>query len=668
MRFILFINLAIPCLSWANIDSLKNQTKDSVTISIAPYWNRNVKSIPNYLVTVNSSNTSLLKFSSGIDVANSLRGYYPGLALPPYAGNSANPNQMIIDGVAIGESLSDYLTLNGFDYSSITATRSGNALTLIDQATSNGGLLLTSKNGRGYTKPTFEFNSFNLSGFGESRPFSTPGSVPAIQKVNDFNSSNSVAYSQDFGKLDARVSYNFFINHNSLANDRFTSYQAPKLHRMKANVGMDITPKLNVRLILDGALQQQANSKLNYYQTNLSTSYKLFRSFELTGQFFWGTPYSRSRFAFNQNITINESQYKLLNPTLALKYNRNIGQNISINSAVGYAIRKISNSLKQISTSWPASSEQSLNSHSYFANSLFGYKNRLFLDVTWRNTTYSSMPKGNNSKNNYSASASYFILKESNSRLVSFLKVRASTGQCFTNPFFSYPYLQITGNASNKPNSKNKNELGIDLSLLDSRLNFTFNYFNSATGDNDFTVIPSNGYYSILNQGQLKTGAYEAVTDFSWQSKSDFHLNTRLVWAKYTTKIYLPGSSGSGGGGLGSSIPDWVGSFWNMLSWKKFSALLIVETSQGGNQISFTSGNLEVFDASWVKLRDISIGYSLPNMFNRSKADWFVSVSGRNLVSSIASARDPEIANTLNSSIFSGNIQKSVSLNISLTF
>jgi hypothetical protein len=684
MRFV-FTGLALITCStiWANSDSLSVKRKDSLSeVTVTPYLKRDKASLANYFVSVDSP--EFLKFSSGMNITNALRGLYPGLNLPPYAPQAIDTDQIfVIDGMPMNGSLNNYFSLNSFDYNGISATRSGNALTILDQAAASGAFILSSKSGKDIDKPTLEFNSFNTWGFGETATyvFGGPGFPPSgtTNKVNDFNFTQSLAFSQDFGKVDTRISYNFLANHNSWNHELYDSYSDPKLHRLKINTGIDITPRLNVRLIADGShsanqytttYQFGANPpntvsnkiRNNYYQANLFANYQVLDWLRVGGQVYYGNllNHNNSENKTTSTVDKNDSDFELLSTTLTVNFAKSLGD-LGINSTIGYSTKKSNKGVNLTSGIYEASYKNEINSSSFLASILLGYKNRLFLDGTWRRTSYSLLPTDINDKDNYAVSSSFWILKNSASRVVSSWKVRASTGKSFAEFYTRSPYSWIYPADQSRPEDISKNEAGTEISFLKSRLSLSANYFTS-TAEGFFTAFdPVSGGVIWTSGMKLINDGYEAIADLNLGSGKSVRYNARLIWSQY--KVFVGSRSGGSGSSFYEDKPEWGGSIWNMLSWKNISALIILETKQNVTIYSFSGGGPTITESSWTKLRDVSLGYTFSIPQFRIQ-ECYLSITGRNLLNSNSQNYDSEVYGYPNNS----TVQKSVTLNLGLTF
>ena len=120
--------------------------------------------------------------------------------------------------------------------------------------------------------------------------------------------------------------------------------------------------------------------------------------------------------------------------------------------------------------------------------------------------------------------------------------------------------------------------------------------------------------------------------------------------------------------GIDDPTPDWTSSLLNQVTWKNFALSFLIDARQGGTFYSYagSSGgfpNLNTYDGTQMKLRDLTIGYKFPISilkYIRIKQA-YVSTSIRNstlLYSS--SGKDVEES--------FGLAQKTTSLNLNLLF
>jgi TonB-linked SusC/RagA family outer membrane protein len=224
-----------------------------------------------------------------------------------------------------------------------------------------------------------------------------------------------------------------------------------------------------------------------------------------------------------------------------------------------------------------------------YADLQMSYKSMLFLGFTGRNEWSTTLPENNNSFFFPSASAG-FIFTElpflRNNKILSYGKLRASYAQIANhalpyntiNTFTlaaitdgwatgdSFPFDGIPGfipsnvlsNPTLKPESLLSREFGVELKLLNNRINFDFTYYNNQNKD---LLIPvpitgSSGFNSTyINAATMENKGVEILANavpvqsnkFTWSATVNFTMNRNKVLslADGVTDIGLGGFTGS---------------------------------------------------------------------------------------------------------------------------
>ncbi|MDR1675301.1 MAG: TonB-dependent receptor [Tannerella sp.] len=301
---------------------------------------------------------------------------------------------------------------------------------------------------------------------------------------------------------------------------------------------------------------------------------------------------------------------------------------------------------------------------------MYSYKGRYMLTGTFR-ADGSSKFQGDNKWGYFPSGAlAWDVAKEdfmSDLNLFQQLKARASFGITGNQDIGRYstlgmlsttsygwgtssPYTGYWGNSFATPNVRWEKtyqyDLGVDLSMLDSRLNFTFDWFLKDSKDLLFqkTVPSYNGGGSFwVNQGEVKNSGVEFSVnttpvnrnDLRWETTlnasyvkneivdlagSDFILQT--VYSNYggAMEIMKPGYplgsfylyqwKGFDDAGanlyqqangslttspmaddqvvMGQSDPKWTFGWNNMVSWKNWSASVFINAATGHNRLNMT--------------------------------------------------------------------------------
>jgi TonB-linked SusC/RagA family outer membrane protein len=272
------------------------------------------------------------------------------------------------------------------------------------------------------------------------------------------------------------------------------------------------------------------------------------------------TKYPRGMYR-EQNVFSNET-----NTDFLLTYKDNFAEKFSLTATAGgnamrqtydfaglYAdqlaqpgIYQISNSLDQ-PTADPLKTKKAINS--LYAATQFGYNEVMFVDITGRNDWSSTLPLANNSFFYPSISTS-LLLNEMVSLpdQISFAKVRASFAQVGndTRPYqIARYYDRIYGNnftnpstlynANLKPEITTSTEIGLDLRLFRSRLNFDLAYYNNNSRNQILAVPldPTSGFANVLiNAGLINSKGVEAKVVGKIVDNEKFNWTSTGIWSR----------------------------------------------------------------------------------------------------------------------------------------
>ncbi|MGZ3845776.1 MAG: TonB-dependent receptor [Flavisolibacter sp.] len=192
---------------------------------------------------------------------------------------------------------------------------------------------------------------------------------------------------------------------------------------------------------------------------------------------------------------------------------------------------------------------------SYLARALYNYKNKYYLNGSFRDDASSRIPEKNRHQQFWSVGAAWEISKEDFMQSVSqinFLKLRASTGVLgnqstygLSGDYPAYPGLKagtvvpfganlVTGalpayrvNPDLRWETVNSSEIGFELSAFRSRLHFEANYYHKITKDMmTYVSLGSLGLDDQLeNGGQIKNWGEEFLASWNQAVSRDFSLN-----------------------------------------------------------------------------------------------------------------------------------------------
>lgn len=681
--FVMVISIESGFAQASTSDSLNNKK----TIRITPYQaDTDVNAIGGFAVITKDS----LAFQNyaGQSVLNTLRGHVPNFA-PGQNSISITPAlrnvgpMLIIDGLPFNSRISPYTNLRSFDYQNIYAISGGSA-TPFGGIASNGAIFLESKSGKGFDKPTVEFNT--------APTFTWAGGGSEV-RYDQWYITNSIAYQQDFGKADTRVSYSYT---HLPASDDYIYDSRSNYHNLKINTGFDVTDRFNIRLIIDEnrlvnkyesaqiqwnteRIEYENTRKVNSLQGNLMLRYQVRDWLLLSSQSSLAKIGDLNKSTLSSiPETSGDVERKFAN--MFASANLPLTNKFYVNAFAGVQLEKQEGDWRQFISSqtlvagnW---STMESNTRTFSGGIGIQYYNSFFVNYNYRLDRFNELADNNNIEPTYSVTSSFVFsdaFKMSN-RWFSSGKLRGSFGKAFYIEGQSYPFADMSQslNLPNgypstlfRPMDRRNNEVGLDLAFFNNRLSVQATNFYEVN-EKSWAVLPlpggMNGYqYFVFDLGELRTKGWEFVLGTTPIARRDLAMNTKFIIGTYDTKI----KSGQQSGGVEPQVigsynpnPDWRGSILNQLIWKKLYFTFLVDITRGGGVVTITQQNLKIDDGSFTMLRDVSLGLNLtPNAFIRNVN---LSLSGRNLwlmyskTSSTVETRPTR--------------QKGISLNAALTF
>lgn len=496
----------------------------------------------------------------------------------------------------------------------------------------------------------------------------------------------------------------------------------------------------------------------------------------------------------NGGYATSRSNTNQLYGDVLLMGNKNITENISVSGTLGFSGTQNNYSSISLSSTIATSltypnffsvyalngqfdkseSKTRISNQAAFGNLTFGYKEKLFLDITGRNEWSSTVAQPFFYP---SLGLSYLLINNTeNTSIVSFAKLRGSYAQVGNSlPFgvasFAPPYSLDNGGNINgrnalpffngtdtlrlKPERTKSYEFGADLRFFQDKLSLSLTYYNATTYDQVFQIQAPAGSGAAnfwINGGTILNKGLEAILSYNtslgelkWTSTVTFSRNknqirelsnlleadrfvltsydatrlvalflTRPVDGKYGSygdmfgKVYqkdengniltdsstgLPLLSAAADQYIGNANPNFLTGFNNTFTYKNVFLSFLIDGRFGGGVASATerwldykglskrtaiardnggvmvNGNLidakefyynqtgagsqgavseYFFDATNVRLRELSVGYTLHSTFVKELT---FSLEGRNLFFFYKKAPfDPELSiNTSNS-------------------
>jgi hypothetical protein len=623
---------------------------------------------------------------AGFSAINMLRGHAPNLNLSPNAGSpfGSFASLLVIDGLPYSTSFGGHYNLNSFEYGNIYAFRSGNAGALYGGSAANGSIFLQSKTGENVVKPSFEFNSTTANSWSESQFLGNS------ETWKQWLFTNSLAYQQDFGAVDTRVSYTF----SAQPSDNSISETATRVHALKINTGLNIGSRFTARLILDH-FQNPINFKQGYWgagqppsveyytqellrkytQGNLRLQYRILPWLSLASQSTLAQLKSEGSTELI-NGPRSEAKQRRAFANFFVNVNHLILENFRVRTFVGGQYEKQKSESESTTGTSYAELKMERETITLMGGAGLQFKNFLFADFDYRKDYLSTFGPDYNDAPTYSFNTSFILteaMKLDNSWL-SYAKLRASLGKGSIVPFQQYPdFPSFSGsmpNSSLRPSARFMSEYGGDILFIQERLGSSINYFKAREEDmlTQATIPTTTGWTTAwVNRGTLSTNGWEVILSASPLKNSNFNWQTKFIWATYKTKIDLEGGSSGGSAPViivGNPNPDWRGSYLNQITWKGFFSSFLVDMRRGGDFISFggdrNNPTVTVTDGTAARLRDFSVGYRIP-MRTQVMQEIQVSLSGRNMWTIYSKIEGSEGADFT-------MVQKSLSLSLSALF
>jgi hypothetical protein len=657
-NFVTFFLIALSPVFVYSQDSVRVVEIDTLsTVSVGLYGSLDVKTSSHYIRNFNYA--EILNSSSGVSIFNALRGTVPGLTIPAYfdlanasglrtgSFTFAYDALLVIDGLPFNNEIGGYLNLNAFDYSSIAAFSNTSALNFLGGANS-GAFVLTSKSGKDVTRPQFEFNSYSTYGW---EKITNPLNGQNVD-VSEWNLTNSLAYSQDFGKIDTRISY-------TLQKKFYQDFGEPFKHYLKVNTGLAASSKFDLRFIVDGRYSSyedlippassstSTESKVEtYISGNLMAKYKLSESFFFTSQVGAGSFHSSKAITSQSYGNESNTSNGFTQANLLINGLKRIG-NVNLSGFVGYQLytQSIENTGSGFgSSTWVDNYPYFLGQASLTVDDRFG------LSAHFRNGTHDG-DNGDNHASAGSVGASLLFGDWIGLPILSLGKVRASIGSHTVVLQGSYPNPDNQRQVfpSSQAYDVNNLEAGLDLGFSSSRITTTLNYYQNV--ENYFPYNPTNGN-SIT---KYSTSGYEADLRYEALRTDVTQFQSGIIISNSTSIIDIDGVSQP------ESKPYFRLGWLNSMKFRSLQMSFLVESVK--NFTGYAS-NTGFVDASFTVLRDISLSVKLPvtTLFGLETSSMTLSVVGRNLTKFGGTGPDVDYASGL--SIF----RKSASISLNLTF
>ena len=568
-----------------------------------------INSLGQYMVVVDDSAT--FRLSYGLSVLNTVRGKVPNTGISPYSPFATVRENalLVIDGLSYVPSSANLYNMNAFDYNELSVLNR-NASAWYGSGASGGAFIIKSKTGEGHQKPAVEFNSSITSGV---------WNIGGTSNYSQSYFSNAIAYMQDFGKIDTRISYNYLV----------LPSRDNKSHNIKINTGFNPNSKFSARLIIDrlnnhsfassnssGAIitdtvynemdsvlyyvydsivfhSHETSSEKLFTQGNLMLRYQPWPWLTLSSQGSLGT-YSESIQTVengNSRHRDDEQNRSLVNVFATIR--PDLGRSFSLSTMFG--MQYLSSAFESATTFGEHSTSYK---DKYYLSSLnLGFRDFLFVNYSLRKDFESKIPDDAEKPTHlYSVAFDFTEAFGWQNSMLSNGTVRASKGETFVE------YNSSWGLARR---SEEMLEIGTDLSFANGRASLSLNYFDGKRAGSGTSFDPSSGYWHSTNLPESTYDGFEVVLDGVLVRRRDLDYQATFLLTKSKGNFGDDHQSGINPNALMN--PKWTGTLLNRITIKNFlvSCLMVVRVDD------FIQFGTQVQKHSQIKMRDVSLGYNL---------------------------------------------------------
>ncbi len=614
-----FLVIGIQSFSQDTTSVAKPDSVKSARIQFTHYYSQEQWSSVNFLRVFNNRDNFLP--SNGVNVFNVIRAQLPNLAMPPTvfqavatvrADIASNGSRIgyLVDGVPFNANIGmpAVYNLNSFEFSSISSASNANALTLFDLQ-GGGALLLKSRDGLGYKKASFEFNTYFTNAWGYYAASVTSSSKEL------WLTSHSFAYMQDFGKVDTRVSYNLSTESSGLEQG------IPSYHSLKVNTGVDFTEKLNVRIILEDRFNSMPESNWfptiesriqNYFQANVMARYRAFDWLELSGQWVTSKRDSIVKLVydpFGKQWDRNDDRNMW---NMFANFRKTVGGSFLVTGLAGIQSNAMDGDMLITSfsgqTQGTFSRSRSIRSQSFVGGTDLAFRKLLNLSFQYKFIDYESVSSGERSRSSFSVGAGLNFSELLHWSNLPLGRLRFSYGEGYQAKYASYPHPTFARPSFGRL-LKNW-EFGTDIGLIESKLDVTINYFQSLINTSTSTRA---GWFVISQFGDFIEEGWEGMLRYHTVTNNNRSYRSSLVVSTYTQR-FVPEA-------ITPSRFVRIGLF-NELKARSITLGILLEHN-------ISTG---IFKANSLKLRDITVSHDFRSMKLNSKIKVNLSLTGRNLV------------------------------------
>ncbi len=276
---------------------------------------------------------------------------------------------------------------------------------------------------------------------------------------------------------------------------------------------------------------------------------------------------------FSQNNRDN----KEVNADIFLNFQKDFGDNFQLSGNIGANYRRVDYNYSSLGTSqltvpnWfdvanvKGSPSTDMYMSEYESNSIFGsanlgFRNQLFLDLTFRNDWSSTLPPANWSYPYWSASLGWIFTETFGlgDTFMSYGKLRGSYAKVGsdTSPYQIMPIYNSVSPAYNGismfdypsriapanllPEETASTEFGLEMKFFNNRFGFDLSYFDMVTTNQIMTVnvSTSSGFGTkAINAGEIETSGVELALSAEIIKTNDFMWSAVLNWTKTQTIV-----------------------------------------------------------------------------------------------------------------------------------
>jgi TonB-linked SusC/RagA family outer membrane protein len=369
-------------------------------------------------------------------------------------------------------------------------------------------------------------------------------------------------YSPETGDFSAAFWNNpYFVRYQNYENDSRYRTFGNVMANYKVIKGLDIVGRVTADSYDEMQEERSAigstTASYNPYYSRYNHTYREF-NYDLFGNF------SRD---FNENFSLRG----VLGTNIRRVYNSSIFAQTN-GGLVVPGLYSLSNSASPINT--PTESETSVGVDGVFVSATFGYRERIFLDLTARRDKSTTLPVGNNSYIYPSAALGYVFSEDLRDKApwLSYGKIRANYAQVGSSAlalsvnnvygkpaiFNSQTLFTVPSTRNNpdlKPEKTRSAEFGLETAFLDSRIGLEITAYQQNTIDQIVPIAQSaaSGYLNrYINSGNVRNRGLEIAAfvvpvktqNFNWRLGANWSRNENTVISLPVDNILLASYQG----------------------------------------------------------------------------------------------------------------------------